>query len=115
MRETANKATNGKDSAAKAFLPVCKHAWYVLEGDTKDDSWSPSSGPEKSNGPASNSKLGIRCFTHVQADACKLEHIECKSYANLRTVHSQSHGKVTIEVMQGCIKLKYIQTHFTVV
>lgn len=34
-------------------FPACKHVRYVLEEDTKDDSWSSSFGPKHSSGPAS--------------------------------------------------------------
>lgn len=43
----------GEDSAAKAPLSSFKHVRYVLEEDTKDDSWSSSFAPQHSSGPAS--------------------------------------------------------------
>lgn len=52
QRKLRNKLVRIQQRRLSCLL--CKHVRYVLEEDTKDDSWSSSFGPEHSSGPASN-------------------------------------------------------------
>lgn len=56
-RERKERGENPAANTSKCRLSflVCKHVRYVLEEDTKDDSWSSSFGPEHNSGPASYS------------------------------------------------------------
>lgn len=87
QRKHRNKLV--KIQQLRLSFQVCKHVRYVLEEDTKDDSWSSSFGPEHSNGAASKlsdqpvsptapaaatsettQQLLGGCTVHVQAATC---------------------------------------------
>lgn len=80
-------------------FPVCKHVRYVLEEDTKDDSWSSSFGPEHSSGPAS------KFFNQPvpAAATCALEVAQqlsaqrmCKQLHVSTSMHTQSADLTTV-------------------